>query len=244
MYFKKVVNMMTEATDNHQLQKHLQHISESYKNIRASLMFALAGTPKEYGKTIIFTSAEQGDGKTTTCLNLAAAFAEAGAKVLIVDADLRRPQMERYIYLERERKGLSDVLGGFCDVSEVIIRPDGCNFDCLFSGSIPPNPSELLMMKAVGTLFETLSKEYDYIFIDTPPVGVVSETLCLTQFVSGVVLVAKKRKTHLRKLHDTISSLEFANANILGVVMNGSLDAMSRSYYHYKDRYNNYYYYQ
>ena len=241
MYFKKVVDMMTDGTDNHLLQKHLLHISESYKNVRANLMFALAGASKEQGKVILFTSSEQGDGKTTTCVNLATAFADTGAKVLVIDADLRRPRMERYICSEKKRKGLSDVLGGFCEISEVITRPEVCNFDCLFSGSIPPNPSELLMMKAVGTLFDELAKKYDYVFIDTPPVGIVSETLYLTQFVTGVVLIVKKRKTHLRKMQEAVSSLNFANANVLGVVLNGSVDAMAHRYYRSRDRY---YYYQ
>ena len=218
----------------------MQFIQESYKNVRANLLFALAGKQKDKANILMFTSAEQGDGKTTTCLNQAAAFADAGAKVLVVDADLRRPRMERYIYSEKKRKGLSDVLGGFAEVEDVIVKPTNCNFDCLFSGSIPPNPSELLMLEIVGDLFEKLAEHYDYIFVDTPPVGIVSETLYLTQFVTGVVLIAKKRKTHIRKMQDAVASLNFAHANILGIVLNGSADSTSRTYYRSKDKY--YYY--
>lgn len=242
MYFNKISSTIAEYADSGKLQKSLQHISESYKSVRANLMFALAGKKSDEAKILLFTSAEQGDGKTTTCINLAAAFADSGAKVLVIDADLRRPRIERYVYSEKKRKGLSDVLGGFVELSDVVDRPESCNFDCLFSGSTPPNPSELLMLESARDLFQELAKQYDYIFVDAPPAGMVSETLYLTQFVTGVVLVAKKGKTHLRKIQNVVASLNFAQANILGIVLNGSEDAMAKTYYRSKSSY--YYYYQ
>ncbi len=241
MFFKRFLENEALKQENTQLHKRLQHISESYKNVRANLMFALAGKKTDTAKILMFTSAEQGDGKTTTCLNLAAAFADSGAKVLVVDADLRRPRLERYVYSEKKRKGLSDVLGGFTELSKAIVHPKQYNFDCLFSGSIPPNPSELMMLETVEELFQEMAKDYDYIFVDTPPVGIVSETLYLTQFMTGVIMVAKKRKTHMKKVHDAVSSLNFAKANILGFVLNGSSDSVSKSYYRSRDKY---YYYQ
>ena len=241
MYFKKITEAEALKQDNAHIRKRLQFVSESYKNVRANLLFALAGKKSERAKTIMITSAEQSDGKTTTCVNLASAIADAGANVLVVDADLRRPRMERYISSERKSKGLSDVLGGFATVDEVVVRPAGTNFDCLYSGSIPPNPSELLMLESVGDLFEELSTRYDYIFVDTPPVGIVSETLYLTQFMTGVIVVVKKRKTRFKKVQDTVSSLNFAKATILGFVLNGSADSVSQYYYRSRDRY---YYYQ
>ncbi len=242
MYLKRLTENNTNGPEATQLQKHLTHVSESYKNVRANLMFALANKKTETAKIIMVTSAEQSDGKTTTCLNLAAAFADTGAKVLIVDADLRRPRMERFICEGKKRKGLSDVLGGFNTLEEVIERPADTNFDCLFSGSIPPNPSELLMMEIVGEVFKTLEKDYDYIFVDTPPVGIVSETLFLTQFATGVLVVARKRKTHIKKVNDMVVALNFAKANILGFVLNSSVDSIARAYYRSRNRY--YYYYQ
>lgn len=241
MFFKRLSENEALKQENMQLYKRLQHISESYKNVRANLMFALAGKKSDRAKILMFTSAEQGDGKTTTCLNLAAAFADSGAKVLVVDADLRRPRLERYMYSEKKRKGLSDVLGGFSELSKVIVHPKQYNFDCLFSGSIPPNPSELLMLETVEELFNEMAENYDYVFVDTPPVGIVSETLYLTQFMTGVIMIAKKRKTHIKKMHDAVTSLNFAKANILGFVLNGSADSMARTYYRSRDKY---YYYQ
>lgn len=235
MFFKKML-----ATDDPKLEKDIMRIQESFKNVRANLMFALAGT-KSKSKLILFTSAEQGDGKSTSCVNVAAAYADSNAKVLIIDADLRRPKIARYIGVDRKTTGLSDYLGGFCTLDEAIVRPEGLNFDCILSGRVPPNPSELLMIDEVQKMFETLAERYDYIFIDTPPVGIVSETIYLTQFVTGVVVVLKKDSSHFTALREAISLLEFAKANILGFVANDAFDAKSKKYYYKRRRY---YYYE
>ena len=225
MFFK---NLLT--TDDPKQIKDITRISESFKNIRANLMFALAGTKGDC-KTILFTSSEQGDGKSTSCINTASAYADSNAKVLIIDADLRRPKIAKYTNSSRKSLGLSDYLGGFCTLDEVIVRPKGLNFDCIFSGRIPPNPSELLMIEEVEKMLNTLAEKYDYIFIDTPPVGIVSETIHLTRFVTGVVVVIKKDSTHFAAVRESISLLKFAKANILGFVINNAFDAKSKKYY-------------
>lgn len=236
MFFKR---LLAAEEDPRQI-KDITRISESFKNIRANLMFALAGIKSE-SKIILFTSAEQGDGKSTSCVNVAAAYADANAKVLIIDADLRRPKIARYLGLDRKTTGLSDYLGGFCSLDEAIVRPEGYNFDCIFSGRIPPNPSELLMIEEVESMLKKLSEKYDYIFIDTPPVGIVAETIYLTQFVTGVVIVIKKDSSHFRAVRESISLLEFAKANILGFVLNDAFDAKTKKYYYKRRRY---YYYE
>ncbi len=236
MFFKNLL-----ATDDQKQIKDVTRMSESFKNIRANIMFASAGAKKEKTKIILFTSAEQGDGKSTACVNVAAAYADSNAKVLVIDADLRRPKIAKYINSDKNATGLSDYLGEFCTLDEAITRPDGCNFDCLFSGRVPPNPSELLMRDEVESMFEELSEKYDYIFIDTPPVGIVSETIYLTQFVIGVVIVVKNDKTHIKAVKESISLLEFAKANILGFVVNDAIDAKSNKYYYKRRRY---YYYE
>ena len=242
MFLNKLYKDDENKNDRYQGQKKLMQISESYKNVRSNLMFAMAGKKSDKAKIIMVTSAEPGEGKTTSCVNLASVFAEANAKVLVIDADLRRPKVERYITDKRISKGLSDVLGGFSKLEDVIFKPRGCNFDCIFSGNIPPNPSELLMLDTAEEVFKTLSEEYDYIFVDTPPVGIVSETLYLTQFVSGVIVVVKKQQTRINKVKEVLSTLEFANANILGFIVNGSSNASVRRYYkrgkyYYKQNY-------
>lgn len=235
MFFKTLL-----STGDPKLAKDVTRVSESFKNIRANLMFALAGT-KDKCKIILFTSSEQGDGKSTNCINVAAAYADSNARVLVIDADLRRPKIARYTNCDNKSTGLSDYLGGFCQLEDVIVRPEGCNFDCIFSGRIPPNPSELLMIDEVENMIKTLSERYDYIFLDTPPVGVVSETIYLTQFVTGVVVVIKKNSSHFKSVQEAMTLLEFAKANILGFVFNDAFDAKNKKYYYKKRRY---YYYE
>lgn len=235
MFFKNLLK-----TDDARQIKDITRVSESFKNIRANLMFAVAGT-KGNCKTILFTSAEQGDGKSTSCINVADAYADSNAKVLIIDADLRRPKIAYYTNSDRKTLGLSDYLGGFCSLDDVIVRPEGVKFDCIFSGRVPPNPSELLMLDNVEKMLAELSERYDYIFIDTPPVGIVSETIYLTQFVTGVVVVIKKDSSHYKAVNEAITLLEFAKANILGFVLNDAFDAKAKRYYYKRRRY---YYYE
>ncbi len=242
MYFRKMPDKKGLTLEERQQKNRLSYVLESYKNIRANIMFSMAGKKSDNANIILFTSAEQGAGKTTTCINVAEAFAETNAKVLVIDADLRRPSVEKYITGKMAQKGLSDFIGGFCKLDDVIQKPDDCEFDCLFSGRTPPNPSELLMLDEVKELLQTLSEQYDYIFVDAPPVGIVSETLYLTQLVNGVVLVAKNHSTYYNKLQNTIRGLKFANANVLGFILNGVTDHQKRKYYK-RERYYYHYYY-
>jgi capsular exopolysaccharide synthesis family protein len=226
---------MVHNNDQKQIKKVLQ-VRESFKNLRANLTFALADK-KGQSKIIMLTSAEQGDGKSTTCINLAEAYSESNGKVLVIDADLRRPRIAQYANAEKDSKGLSDYLGGFCGLDDIIVRPEGLNFDCIFSGTIPPNPSELLMIDEVEEMFKILSEKYDYILIDTPPVGIVAETIYLTQFVSGVIVVVKKDSSHFYTVKEAINLLEFANANILGFVINDAFDLDTKKYYYKRKKY-------
>ena len=239
MFFRKMPDKKDLTPEQRQQKNHLSYILESYKSIRANIMFAMAGNKSDDAHIIMFSGAEQAVGKTTTCINVAQAFAEASANVLVIDADLRRPSVERYITEKKEKQGLSEFIGGFCELDDVIVRPEDCGFDCIFSGRTPPNPSELLMLDKVQDMLKTLSERYDYIFIDVPPVNIVSETLYLTQFVDGVLLVAKTYSTHYNKLQSAIAGLKFANANFLGFVLNGALNRQKRKYY----KRGRYYYY-
>lgn len=237
MFFKK-----NNLANDEREKKELIHIQECFKKLRANIMFSLAGN-KDKAKIILVTSAEAGDGKSTTCLNIASSFADSGAKVLVVDADLRRSKDDIYLGVAKKAQGLSDFLGGFCALEDVIIKDKSLNFDCIFSGRTPPNPSELLMIDEVEEMFEKLSEEYDYIFMDTPPVGVVAETIHLTQYVSGIILIVKKGSSHMSAVKEAVKLLNFAKANILGFVINDAYgDTLNskkgyyykRSYYHYK----------
>lgn len=192
-------------------------IIEAYKATRTNVMFSL--NSEKGCKKVVITSPTSGEGKTTTCINLACTFAETGAKVLIIDSDLRAPRLHKYLKLINE-KGLSNVLAGFNEVEDCIVKTERENLDCLTSGPIPPNPVELVSADGMKELMETLSQKYDYIFIDTPPLNIVTEALILSKYATGVMLVTRQKYTMYKMVERAINSLKFANAKIIGFVMN------------------------
>lgn len=192
-------------------------ICEAYKTARTNIMFALAGDNK--GKKIIFTSAEPGEGKSTTVLNIGITFAQMQGKVLIIDGDLRKPRLHRYLGLEKNG-GLSDVLAGMIDIDDAIKKSEELNIDCITAGQIPPNPVELLSSAAMGELLEKLSERYEYIFIDTPPVTVVTDAASMAKYVDGYIVVVRHTYTIHELLDKTRQALEFAEAKILGYMLN------------------------
>lgn len=192
-------------------------IIEAYKAARTNVMFSLNN---EKGcKKVVITSPTSGEGKTTSCINLACTFAETGARVLIIDSDLRAPRLHKYLNLSNE-KGLSNILAGFNSVDECLIKSDRENLDCLTSGPIPPNPVELVSADTMKELLDTLGERYDYIFIDTPPLNIVTEALILSKYVTGVIVVTRQKYTMYKMVERAINSLKFANARIIGFIMN------------------------
>ncbi len=193
-------------------------INEAYKTARTNIMFALSATGKGC-KKIIITSASPGEGKTTTCLNLAITFAQMNAKVLVIDADLRKPRVYRHLGLER-KNGLSDVLGGLTDINTAIHHCPEHNIDCITSGQIPPNPAELLSSSEMEALLNTLSERYDYIFLDTPPVTMVTEAAAMSKFTNGTVVIIRQNYTIHEMLQRAQANLKFGEAKILGYILN------------------------
>lgn len=201
---------------------------EAYKIARTNIMFALAA---ESGcRKIIITSALPSEGKTTGCINLATTFAQTDAKVLVIDADLRRPRVHQYLG-EKSGEGLADLLAGFAEIGDVIRYHEQLDFDYIPAGHIPPNPAELLSSPRMRELLEEVGSVYDYIFLDTPPVTVVADVLVMAKFVSGVLVVTKQKQTPHEMLKKTVSALQFAHAKILGFLMNES-PQKSRVYRH------------
>lgn len=216
-------------------------IVEAYKTIRANLMFLLSGAKN---KTVVLSSSNVGEGKSTTAVNLAIAFAQLGSKVLLIDADMRRPSIYKKMKLSNQ-KGLSSVLVGFCEIGEAIshINP---YFDIMTSGPVPPNPSELLGSDKMSELLDKLSEDYDYIFIDTPPVNVVSDALVVAPKTEGIVYVVHDSVTTHDELQKALSSVEFADVRMLGVILNGTNRRKSRYRYltgRYYYKYYSYYSY-
>lgn len=191
---------------------------EAYKAIRTNVVFTL-GIGNRGCKKIIITSAMPGEGKTTTCLNLAIAFAQTGAKVVVIDADLRKPRIYRHLGIEKEN-GLSDVLCGMIDLKIAIKKCEKHGIDCITSGQIPPNPVELMASENMEKIIEELSKTYDYVFIDTPPVTVVTDATAMANYVDGVIVVVRQNYTIHESLQRAIANLRFADAKVLGYILN------------------------
>lgn len=186
---------------------------EAYKNLRTNLMFSTAG---DGCKVILVTSPEQGEAKSTTAVNLALSFSQNNAKVLLVDGDLRLPTVARKLALDGA-PGLTDLLVGRAKTNEAM-RVLSNGLYLLPSGTVPPNPVELLGARQMENMIEFLRKSFDYIIIDTPPVNVVSDALVLSPRADGTVLVVRQGVSTMKSTEEAIRKLEFAEAKILGFV--------------------------
>lgn len=193
------------------------HVRESYKALRTNLIFSL---PSDSCKKIIITSALASEGKSTNCLNLAITFAEMDAKVLVVDCDLRRPNLARLLDVSNT-PGLSNYLVGLNSSEEIIHKSAYNNLSYIAAGNIPPNPVELLSSDNMAALISKLEKEFDYIFFDTPPVNLVIDTVVVSKYVHGIVMIALQNSTDKEAVRYSLSQLKFAGAKVLGFVLNG-----------------------
>lgn len=192
-------------------------VVEAYRSIRTNFLFAVS--KKENCNRIVFSSSMPRDGKTTTCVNLAISLSQIEARILLIDCDLRKPRIHKFFGCENV-PGLTNILGGFNSISESIKETRYPNLHILPSGIIPPNPAELIAGKHMENLMSELEKHYDYILMDSPPVGIVSDALLLTKISDGVILIARQNITSHPDLTHTIRSLEFIEADILGVILN------------------------
>lgn len=203
-------------------------IVEAYKTVRTNLLFALA--PHNL-KIVLISSAEPNAGKSTVSSNLAITTAQTGARVLLIDADLRKPSQHR-TFRVKKHNGLSRVLSGELSFEECVNHEVAHNTDLLPSGSLPPNPSELLSSQPMDELLELALAQYDYILIDTPPLGVVSDALVLCEKAAGIVLVTRQGQTTYDELRTSIESVNNVNGKLLGVVISDVNDS-TRPYRNY-----------
>ncbi|WHY76646.1 CpsD/CapB family tyrosine-protein kinase [Neobacillus sp. WH10] len=213
-WLKKKVNKKVKLISYHNLKS---PITEQYRLIRNNLHFA--SVDKEI-KTIAITSPEPSDGKSTTSANLAIVLAQQGKQVLLVDGDLRKPSIH-YTFNVSNIDGLTTVLTKDIALVEAISKTHIPNLDILSSGSIPPNPSELLNSKSMEIIMDELKILYDYIIFDTPPILLVTESQIMASKCNGVILVIASGKTKKEKAMKAKELLEQANSQILGVVVNG-----------------------
>lgn len=207
--------------------------AESFRQIRTNLQFAQV---THDSRTVLVTSSLPGEGKTTTAVNMALALAQAGKRVALIDADLRRPMIGEYLGLERN-VGLTTVLVGSAP-AEQVIQPWGRDeLYVLTSGQIPPNPSELLGSEAMAKLLKELEDHFDVVIIDAPPLLPVTDAAVLAQGVGGVVLVVGSQAVKSTDLEKSLSALDMVDAALLGVVLNKlpskGLDAYAYTYSSY-----------
>jgi len=193
------------------------HIIESYKSIRTNLSFALSTVEK---KTFAVSSANPGEGKSTTSANIAIAIAQSGSHVLLIDADMRK-SVQHKIFELVNKKGLSTAVSKMHTPDECIQKNVMENLDIMTAGPIPPNPSELLASEAMEQMLHTLSEQYDVILIDTPPVNVVTDAMELAKYISGIVLVVRYGRTTDEDVDNVFDRVKLANMNLLGFILNG-----------------------
>ncbi len=203
-------------------------ITEAYKSARTNIMFALSTSPS---KVVTITSANPAEAKTTTAVNLAITFAMTGAKVLIIDGDMRKPFVHKLFERLDRKIGLSSVLGGMCTVAEAIRSNVRDNLDIIPAGPTPPNPAELLGSDNMKKLIDVLSGHYDYIFIDMPPVNIVSDALLLTPVTAGMIFVIRDNVTRHGDVQRALSQIELAQGKVLGFIKTACRAKSSSGYY-------------
>lgn len=205
-------------------------VREAYKTLRTNIHFALRGNAC---KKFCITSGTAGEGKSITLLNLAISVAESGQKVLLIDADLRRPAIARLL-VEKATPGLSNVLANLTGLEEAVRTEVYPNLDILFSGDVPPNPSELLGSEAFEKLIKELSATYDYILVDVPPVNVVSDACVVAKVLDGVLLLVRQERSTKETVKQAVSNLQLVDAKILGYILNGVTSIPKKNYGYYE----------
>jgi len=205
-------------------------MKESYKALRSNLRYTLY---KDGCRKILINSPVSKDGKSTVCANTGITIAQTGARVLLLDCDLRRGRLHNFFNL-KSSPGISEILSGLAKEKDAIQNTSYDNLQVIAMGAIPPNPTELLAGGQMEELIKSLEKNYDFIILDSPPINVVSDVLSLLKLVDGVVVVVRENITSHPNIANALSKYEFVEAKILGFVLNGiSLRRGNKSKYQY-----------
>ena len=192
--------------------------AEAYKLLRTNVMFSMSDEAQ--CKIIGVTSSLRGEGKSTTSVNFAYTLSESNKNVLLIEADMRIPVMANLFELN-QTAGLSNVLAGLSNINDVLMKtPIGTHLYILPAGEIPPNPSELISSRRMEMLVSSLSKSFDYIVIDLPPVNAVSDSLAVSKLLTGMVVVVRQDYCDRYALAEAMRQLSFLNVKVLGFVVN------------------------
>jgi len=212
-------------------------VNEAYKALRTNLLYTIR---KNGCKKILVNSPNPRDGKSTTCTNIAIALAKTGARVLLIDCDLRKGRLHVPFNLN-STPGVTNLLSGMNTEKETIQYTSYNNLQIIPCGSIAPNPTELLSSIQMEELIKKLEQNYDYIIIDTAPVNLVADALSLAKMVDGVLMVVREKSTTYPHVETALNKYELIGGNILGFVLNGSAltqENKSKSSYYYYQRNN------
>ncbi|MBL0278458.1 MAG: polysaccharide biosynthesis tyrosine autokinase [Anaeromyxobacter sp.] len=213
-------------------------VAECLRAVRTNLLFM---SPEKQLKTIMVTSSGPQEGKTTTAISLAIAMTTSGQRVLLVDADMRRPRIHR-VFGQRNLAGLSNLILGEGKLEDLALPTPIPGLSFLSCGPVPPNPAELLHTEAFRRILEQMSASFDRIIIDSPPVGVVADAVVMSTHVDGTVIVLKAGRTYREVAKLTVRQLRDVNANIFGAVLNDlNLEDQKYGQYSYYYRYGYYY---
>lgn len=203
--------------------------AEAYRHLRASLLF----TPGQSPQTILVTSGSPLDGKTTTAINTAIAFAQSGSRVLLMDCDLRRPRVHRHFDMENS-EGLTSFLSGRQDIDSLIMSSEAYpKLKIIPAGPRPANPADFLGSPEMRVLFEDLSERFDYIIVDSPPATSFADASIISTLVDGVVIVAHTERSSRRVVRSAKERLEAMGASVYGVVLNHADLGVDYYYDHY-----------
>lgn len=191
---------------------------EAYKSLRTNLEFLSATSDC---KTILITSSVPEEGKSNVAINLAMTMAATGKKVVLVDGDLRKGTLSRYLHVAKNHAGISNMIAGKGSWEDTLVTINGTDLVLLPTGPIPPSPAEMLASDKMQHLFEDLENYADYVIVDTPPISVVTDAAILNRVADGTILVVRPGVTTIQGAQLSKRNLEAVNARILGVVING-----------------------
>ena len=201
--------------------------AEAYKTLRTNVQYS---SISKKIKTLLVTSADSKDGKSTVCSNLGVTFSQNGQSVIILDCDFRKPSIHKFFNISNSA-GITDILLGEQKLEETIQHYNS-NTDILTAGNIPPNPSEILGSQSMINLLSFLSERYDIVIIDSPPVGVVTDAQIISASVDGTLVVIRAEETKAKRVTEAVNLLKKVDANIIGMVLNEA-QTINKSYSDY-----------